>query len=144
MAADIINDRAALTARPPSATVSSFVPRRRGELGHPSRRREIVGRIPVGDGPSHLALSVDGSRIYSANSWDGTLSCVTADGEHVGSAFSGRWAHAIAATPDGRWVYVANFFDDTLSVFDADSLERVAVLATDAYPHGPDISRMVT
>lgn len=101
---------------------------------------QIVGRFPVGDGPSHLALSMDGSRVYSANSWDGTLSCVTADGELVGSAFSGRWAHAIAATPDGRWVYVANFLDDTLSVFDAGSLERVAVLATDAYPHGLDIS----
>ena len=101
---------------------------------------QIVGRIPVGDGPSHLALSIDGSRVYSANSWDGTLSCITADGEHVGSAISGRWAHAIAATPDARWVYVANFLDDTLSVFDAGSLERVAVLATDAYPHGLDIS----
>ena len=100
----------------------------------------IVGRIPVGDGPSHLARSSDGSRVYSANSWDGTLSAVTVEGEHVGSAFSGRWAHAIAATPDARWVYVANFLDDTLSVFDAASLERVAVLATDAYPHGLDIS----
>jgi len=101
---------------------------------------QIVARIPVGDGPSHLALAGDGSRVYSANSWDGTLSCVSEDGQPVGSAFSGRWAHAIAAAPDGRRVYVANFLDDTLSVFDAATLERVAVLATEAYPHGLDIS----
>jgi DNA-binding beta-propeller fold protein YncE len=37
-------------------------------------------------------------------------------------------------------VYAANFMDDTLAVFDAVTLERVALLATDAYPHGLDIS----
>jgi DNA-binding beta-propeller fold protein YncE len=59
----------------------------------------IVGRCAVGDGPSHLALSADGTRVYSANSWDGTLHCMTADGEHLGSAASGGWAHAIETTP---------------------------------------------
>lgn len=100
----------------------------------------IVGRCAAGDGPSHLALHPDGTRIYSANSWDGTLTCMTADGERVGSAASGGWAHAIEATPDGRWVYVANFLDDTLAVFDARTLQRVALLQTEAYPHGLDIS----
>ena len=35
---------------------------------------------------------------------------------------------------------IRNFFDDTLAVFDAATLARVALLATDAYPHGLDIS----
>ncbi len=100
----------------------------------------VVGRCEVGDGPSHLALHPDGARVYSANSWDGTVTCVTTDGEAVASAASGGWAHAIEATPDGRWVYAANFMDDTLAVFDAATLERVALLATDAYPHGLDVS----
>lgn len=100
----------------------------------------IVGRVAVGDGPSHLALHPDGERVYSANSWDGTITCFTADGEPVATAPSGRWAHAIEVTPDGRWVYVANFLDDTLAVFDAGTLERRALLATDAYPHGLDVS----
>jgi YVTN family beta-propeller protein len=100
----------------------------------------IVGRCDVGDGPSHLALHPDGTRIYSANSWDGTVTCVSAEGERVADAPSGGWAHAIEATPDGRWVYVANFLDDTLAVLDAATLERVALLATEAYPHGLDVS----
>lgn len=100
----------------------------------------VVGRFSAGDGPSHLALHPDGNRIYSANSWDGTVSCLTAEGERVASAESGRWAHAIDVTPDGRRVYVANFMDDTVAVFDAATLERVALLATDAYPHGLNVS----
>lgn len=100
----------------------------------------VVGRCAVGDGPSHLALHPDGSRVYSANSWDGTLTCITVDGERVADAESGGWAHAIAITPDGRWVYVANFLDDTLAVFDSETLARVALLATEPYPHGLDIS----
>ncbi len=100
----------------------------------------VVGRLTVGDGPSHLALHPDGTRVYSANSWDGTLTCISAEGERMADAESGGWAHAIAITPDGRWVYVANFLDDTLAVFDANTLERVALLPTEPYPHGLDIS----
>ena len=100
----------------------------------------IAGRYEAGDGPSHLALHPDGTRIYAANSWDGTVACMSADGTSIAHARSGRWAHAIEVTPDGRWVYVANFFDDSLAVFDAATLARVALLATDAYPHGLDIS----
>jgi len=100
----------------------------------------ITGRYRVGDGPSHLVLHPDGTRIYSANSWDGSVTCVTVEGALVARATSGGWAHAIAITPDGRSVYVANFFDDSLAVFDAATLERIALLETDAYPHGLDIA----
>lgn len=100
----------------------------------------VVGRCAAGDGPTHLVLHPDGGRVYSANSWDGTLSCLSVEGEHVAHAESGAWAHAIDITPDGRWVYVANFLDDTLAVFDAATLARVALLPTEPYPHGLDIS----
>jgi YVTN family beta-propeller protein len=103
----------------------------------------IVGRCPAGDGPSHLAAHPNGTRIYCANSWDGTVSCVSAEGEHIAttaSAASGGWAHAIDITPDGRWLFVANFLDDSVAVFDAETLERVALLPTEAYPHGLDVS----
>ena len=98
----------------------------------------IVGRCAAGDGPTHLCTA--GSRVYSANSWDGTLSCMTEDGVRIGQSASGGWAHALEITPDRRWAYVANYLDDTLAVFDAESLERVALLETEAYAHGLDIS----
>jgi DNA-binding beta-propeller fold protein YncE len=100
----------------------------------------MVGRCPAGDGPSHLALHPDGSRVYSANSWDGTLTCLTVEGERIVDAASGGWAHAIDMTPDGLTVWVANFLDDTLAVFDADTLERLALLPTEHYAHGLDVS----
>jgi len=100
----------------------------------------ITGRFAVGDGPAHLAVHPDGTRIYVANTFDGTLACITPEGDLLGRVESGGWAHVPEVTPDGRLVYVANFFDDTLSVFDATTLERVATCATDAYPHGLNIS----
>ena len=104
------------------------------------RDAALVGRIAVGDGPSHLALHPGGTRLYSANSWDGTVSCFSPEGERLAHAPSGGWAHAIEVSPDGAFVYVANFFDDTLGVFDAATLARVAVLATEPYAHGLDVS----
>ncbi|HEY5898206.1 MAG TPA: beta-propeller fold lactonase family protein, partial [Burkholderiales bacterium] len=98
----------------------------------------MVGRIAVGDGPSHLAIH--GERVYSANSWDGTLSCVSTDGERLAQAPSGGWAHAIDLSPDGRFVYVGNFFEDTLAVFDAATLARRALVPTEPYAHGIDVS----
>lgn len=100
----------------------------------------IVRRVPVGEGPAHLAFHPDGTRLYSANSWDGSVSCVTTEGERVAQVPSGGWAHAIEVAPDGRFVYVANFMDDTVSVFDARTLGRVALLETERYPHGLDVS----
>ena len=100
----------------------------------------VSGRFPVGDGPAHLALHPDGTRIYAANSFDGTLACLSPDGDVLGRVWSGNWAHVPKVTPDGKLVYVANFYDDTLAVFDAQTLERVAELKTDPYPHGLDIS----
>ena len=100
----------------------------------------IVGRCPAGEGPSHLAMHPDGRRFYAANSWDGAVSCFGSDGETIRTASSGGWAHAIDIHPDGKWLYVANFLEDTLAVFDAASLERVALLDTEAYPHGLDVS----
>ncbi|HXF66332.1 MAG TPA: beta-propeller fold lactonase family protein [Burkholderiales bacterium] len=98
----------------------------------------VVGRCRTGDGPAHLQPL--GARLYVAHSWDGTLACVTEEGEVLARAESGGGAHALRATPDGRWLYCANFLDDTLAVFDAADLRRVALLETEAYPHGLDIS----
>lgn len=100
----------------------------------------ILGRYPVGEGPSHLALHPDGSRLYCANTFDGTLSCLSVEGDLLAQVASGPWAHQPAISPDGCNVFVANFFDDTVSVFDAESLEQIASLNTEPYPHGLDIS----
>ena len=100
----------------------------------------ITGRFMVGKGPAHITVHPDKTRIYVANTFDGTLACISPEGDLLGRVISGPWAHVPEVTPDGRLVYVANFYNDTLAVFDARTLERVAVLDTDAYPHGLNIS----
>jgi len=102
--------------------------------------RRVTARYPAGDGPAHLALHPDGTRLYSANTFDGTLSCLSVDGDLLAQQPSGEWAHQPAISPDGKVVYVANFLDDTLSVFDAERMEVVASLEAESYPHGLDIS----
>jgi DNA-binding beta-propeller fold protein YncE len=100
----------------------------------------IQGRYPAGDGASHLSLHPDGSRIYSANTFDGTVSCLSVEGDRLAQEESGAWAHQPELSPDGQWLYVANFLDDTLAVFNTDGLKRVATLDTEPYSHGLGIS----
>lgn len=99
-----------------------------------------VGRCPVGDGPAHVKSDPGRKRLYAANSWDGTLTAIDEDGALIAQRASGGWAHALCLTPDGRQVWVANFMDDTVAVFDAETMQRVTLLETEAYPHGLDIS----
>ena len=78
--------------------------------------------------------------LCSANTFDGTLSCLSVEGDLLAHEASGSWAHQPAISPDGRFVYVANFLDDTISVFDTKRMEKIATLKTDPYPHGLDMS----
>jgi YVTN family beta-propeller protein len=100
----------------------------------------ILGRFRVGDGPSHLVLHPDGGKLYSANTFDGTVSCLSIEGDLLAQVASGPWAHQPEISPDGRSLYVANFLDDTLSIFDTESMDKIATLKTVAYPHGLGIS----
>jgi len=100
----------------------------------------ILGRFHVGGGPSHLVFHPDGGKLYSANTFDGTVSCLSIEGDLLAQVASGPWAHQPEISPDGRSLYVANFLDDTLSIFDTESMDKIATLKTEAYPHGLGIS----
>ena len=100
----------------------------------------ILGRHPAGDGCAHLVLHPDCTRLYSANTFDGTLSCLSIEGDLLAQEVSGPWAHQPAISPDSKFVYVANFFNDTISVFDADNLNKITSLDTEPYPHGLEMS----
>jgi YVTN family beta-propeller protein len=96
----------------------------------------ILGSHAVGDGPAHLALHPDGSKLYAANTFDGTLTCLSVEGDLLARERSGPWAHQPVISPDGKHVFVANFFDDTICVFETAGLQRIKTLETDPYPHG--------
>ena len=89
----------------------------------------------MGDGPSHLAVYSDGKKIYIANTLDGTVVCISPESDLLGKVPSGCRAHIPKVVPSERLINVAKFLNDTLSEFDAQTLERVAHLDTETYPH---------
>lgn len=101
---------------------------------------KIIGRIKTGAGAGHIAAHPDGTRLYCANSFDGTLTAFSVDGQHLGTVPSGGWAHHPEVSRDGTHIYVANFLDDTVGVFNAETLERIDDLETEPYAHEIAIS----
>lgn len=75
--------------------------------------------IPVGNGPWGLALSPDGSRLYTGNSGSGNVTMIdTASITVLGAIDVEAGAEGVAVSPDGRRVYVANSRSRSISVID--------------------------
>lgn len=88
-----------------------------------------VATIPVGVGPSAVAITPDGSRAYVTNSQDATISVLdTATKGTIGSPIPvGDEPRGIAIDPGGTRAYVANSGSDSISVVD---LAAATVIAT--------------
>jgi YVTN family beta-propeller protein len=83
--------------------------------------------IPVGKGSQGVAASPDGTRLYVANSVDGTVSVLDTTGRTssttlVGTVPVGQGPLGIAVAPDSGHAYIANATDGTVSVIDANTL----------------------
>lgn len=82
----------------------------------------VIGSpIAVGDQPTGVAISPDGSKVYITNVASDTVSVIaTATNSVIGSPITvGSHPFGVAAAPDGSKVYVANFSSGTVSVIDA-------------------------
>jgi YVTN family beta-propeller protein len=78
-----------------------------------------AGTIPVGAGPSDVAIMPNGSFAYVTNETDGTVSVIaTATNAVVGTIplAVGSKPRGIAIAPDGQAAWVANSGEDTVSV----------------------------
>lgn len=76
-----------------------------------------MARIPVPQGPTLLAMSPDGSRLYAAGS--GTLSIIdTGNLQVVGSVRTETNPTGIAVSADGKRVYTTYLFTNQLTVVD--------------------------
>jgi YVTN family beta-propeller protein len=97
----------------------------------------VVATIPVGDGPSGVAITSDGIHAYVTNQLDNTVSVIeTANNAVVATIPVGIDPSGVAITPDGSHAYVANLrgndetnqFDRTVSVIDTASNKVVATI----------------
>jgi YVTN family beta-propeller protein len=89
------------------------------------RTLKVTGELEVGLHPSDLKLSVDGGRLYAANSNSDSVSVVDTDAWKVRETISvrpddklpfGSISNALALSPDGRTLLVANGGNNALAV----------------------------
>jgi len=74
-----------------------------------SASRSIVAKVPVGDMPSALAVSPDGSAAYVANLLDGTISVISGASHAIMRTIAlapGDEPYGVAVSPDGATLYV--------------------------------------
>ena len=91
-----------------------------------------VGRMPLG-----MALSPDGSTIYTANSFDSTVSVVDVATAKVRATIAvGNYPQSVAFNPNGAEAYVTNYGDGTVSVLDVASSLVSATISLGGYPFG--------
>jgi YVTN family beta-propeller protein len=104
--------------------------------------RTISGTIPSGSLPTGLAFSPDGTRAYTANQGDNSVTVIdVGTGQVVGSVSTGFSAPSSAqVSPDGSQVYVGNN-DNSLMIVDAQTLQITKTLtvgfATNAFAVDP-------
>ena len=79
----------------------------------------VIATIPVGFGPSGVALNESGTKVYVANSISGSVSVIdTASNTVIQAITVGQSPQGVAVNPSGSRVYVANQLSDTVSVID--------------------------
>jgi YVTN family beta-propeller protein len=80
--------------------------------------------------PIAAVLSLDGTRLYTANAISDDLSVVDlAQGLGVGHVVVGHHPRDLALSPDGKRLYTLNLVSDDISVVDTDTLTVVDTLA---------------
>ncbi|WP_319436181.1 beta-propeller fold lactonase family protein [Mycobacterium sp. RTGN5] len=82
----------------------------------PSPPPTATATVPVGNDPSEVALSPDGSKLYVTNLNDNTVSVIdTATNRVTATIPVGKAPEGVAVSPNGT-VYVTNISDGTVSV----------------------------
>jgi YVTN family beta-propeller protein len=104
--------------------------------------RTISGYVPTGSIPTGVAFSPDGTRAYTANQGDNTVTVIdVASGQAVGSVSTGSSSpFSVQVSPDGSQVFVGNN-DNTLMIVDAATLQITKTVivgeATNAFAVDP-------
>jgi YVTN family beta-propeller protein len=99
------------------------------------RSLEVVRAYPTGQEITHmLALSRDGSRVFTANIGSGSVSRIDVTTGQVATVPTGPGAEGIALSPDGREVWAASREADEIVILDARSLKERGRVRTCSFP----------
>lgn len=109
--------------------------------------RVVTGTIPTGSLPTGIVFSPDGSRAYTANQGDNTVTVIdAATSTAIGSISTGASSpFSVEMSPDGQQLYVGNN-DNTLMIVDTRLGQVTRTLyvgeATNAFAVAPDGARL--
>lgn len=99
----------------------------------------VTHTIPVGVGPTGVAVTPDGGRVFvanrSASDWEGTVSVIDSASNAVVATIPVPGApYGVAVTPDGSHVYVANLHPQKISVISTQTNSVVKDIAVNIKP----------
>ena len=111
------------------------------------RTHAYSNQIAVGKAPGDLAVSHDGTRVYTANQSDASVSVVDAVAEKtIATVKVGEVPAGIRISPDGATVWVTNYNEGTLQPIDVATLRAGKPIAVGNHPEdlavSPDGSRV--
>jgi YVTN family beta-propeller protein len=99
---------------------------------------QVIAEIPVGGGPTGMAVTPDVQRVYVANLWSGTVSVISTASNTVETTITipgyyGKGApFGMAITPDGSQIFVTDLSDGTVRVISTQT-NTVTVTIDGAY-----------
>ncbi|MEV4329143.1 YncE family protein, partial [Streptomyces sp. NPDC049597] len=107
----------------------------------------VITTVPVGDAPTEVAVTPDGTRAYVVNSDSDNVSVIdTATNTVITTVPVGDAPTEVAVTPDGTRAYVTNSGSDNVSVIDTATNTVVDTVTVGDAPSGiavtPDGSRV--
>lgn len=77
----------------------------------------ITATINVGDNPTGIAMSPDGTKVYVSDHDENSVYVIdTATNTVTNTMFVGEWPESVIISPDGKKVYVVNSYDKKVSV----------------------------
>ena len=113
-----------------------------GELAHAIlivdvHKRAVVGEIPTGAKESHMfCFSPDGSRIYTANVGDGSVSVLDVKARKLITVIPlTKRVQRISVSRDGRWVFTSDWDQARVAVIDTETNTLSRWLPTTGMPY---------
>ncbi len=102
----------------------------------------VVATIPVGQTPTSVSVSPDGTRVYVTNQRANTISVINTATNFVIStiAVTAFSPSSIAVSPDGKELYVVNLNSNNVLVFSTATYALIATIGVGGYPVGIVIS----
>src|SRR5262249_45252551 len=92
-------------------------------------------------GPQGIAITPDGTKVYTVNGFDNTVSVIDANTNSVLTDIPvGKEPQEIALTSDGKWAYVTSFATNSVTVLDLTTNTTIATIAVGQTPAGIAVS----